>query len=88
MDTYVHTHGELLPLSRRWPLEPRVTGDRVRYFAEAMLAGVCFPPVRVVLGLDRRFSVQDGHHRLEGSVLAGFDFLPVIINESPWPTKA
>jgi ParB-like chromosome segregation protein Spo0J len=41
-----------------------------------------------VIGRDGKFSVIDGHHRLEGSVLAGFRFIPVIVNPSPWPTKA
>jgi hypothetical protein len=89
MESYRHDgKGELLPLAARWPLEPRVAGDRVRAFAEAMLAGACFDPVRVVTGLDGRFSVQHGAHRLEASVLAGFGFIPAIINASPWPTKA
>jgi ParB-like chromosome segregation protein Spo0J len=90
MDAYRHSgEAELLPLARRWPpLARTVAGDRVRALASAMRRGVTFPPVRVVIGLDGRFSVQDGAHRLEASVLAGFTHIPAIINPSPWPTKA
>jgi hypothetical protein len=92
MDAYAHTSGELLPTSWRYPLEPMILSlisrQRVRLFAELMLKGVCFPAIQVVVGNDGRFAAIDGTHRLAASLLAGFRWVPVIVNPTSTTSKS
>jgi hypothetical protein len=89
MSAYNHSEGELLPVSWRWPAaEANMSAasmTRARDFCARMLRGEIFPSVNAVLGRDGRFCVIDGCHRLCGSLLAGFLWLPVrIISETPF----
>lgn len=74
---------ELLPLSWRW-LTPQPSGETsrtlIRRFAAQMLRGDCFPPIQICYKHDGRFVAIDGQHRLAASLLAGFDWIPVIEN--------
>jgi hypothetical protein len=90
MSAYNHSgEGELLPVSWRWPAaEANMSAAsmaRARDFCARMLCGETFPAVNAVLGRDGRYCIVDGAHRLCGSLLAQFLWLPVrIISEAPF----
>jgi hypothetical protein len=86
MDSYNHNDGQLLELARRWSGDAQATMlDRVRTLAEATRRGVYFDPIRVVFGLDDKWSTQDGHHRVAASLLLHFSMIPAVANPDPWP---
>jgi hypothetical protein len=70
-----------LPLD--WPLEPRGPSAGIKRFVELMLQNVILPPVTVCFGLDDRFAVVDGLHRMESSIWLNHTHIParVIVNE-------
>jgi hypothetical protein len=57
---------------------------KVKILMGLMRAGVSFEPVRIVFGLDGKFTPQDGLFRTTAALLLGHTHLPCVRNQSPW----
>jgi hypothetical protein len=78
-----HTHGEgveLLSLDlMSSPPQGPTSSEKVQWYAELMLAGMIFPPISVIMHVDNKFHVVDGHHRAGASLLCNFSHVPAVI---------
>ena len=65
----------------------KITSDRTGKWSEERLQGESFDPIRIVWGLCGFWSLQNGLHRLAGSLLCGYTHIAAITNMSPWGFK-